>query len=208
MNSKSIPKCQCGGERFNAYQLTRHDVIVDASGNFINDHGIYDSEKPYGPFTCALCGAVYEELSDLDEKPASEAATTCLNGKLRVGDLVISTPDDDYACLVGTVLAINLLGTPEHDAETDNETDDVHVNFMETAFSRRRQREIAEMFTDLYDTKKDFWECPIDDTIMAPECLIRITGIDDGIITQLLSCEDNARLFCEGVKIKCQEVII
>ena len=44
--------------------------------------------------------------------------TQCINGDLQVGDLAISTPDDDYSCLIGRVLRINPLGTPEHDEET------------------------------------------------------------------------------------------
>jgi len=137
---------------------------------------------------------------NLNEKIAREATTICINGKLCVGDLVISTPDDDYACLIGTVLAINPVGTPEHDAETENETDDIHVNFMAMEYPRRRMKEIAAMFSDLYVEKKDFWECPIDDTIMSPECLIRISGIDSELLHRLLSCEDNAKLFCQGAK--------
>jgi len=124
--------------------------------------------------------------------------TTCLNGKICAGDIVITTPDDDYACLVGSVLEINLLGTPDHD--TDNETDDVHVNFMDAGYSRRRMREIGKMFSELYDDKKAFGKCPIDDTIMAPDCLIRITGIDDDILRLLLQSEENARLFCVGAQ--------
>lgn len=193
-------KCRCGSDEFNAHQLTRHDVIVDAAGAYKKDIGVYDAEYPYGPFTCTQCGAEFDELEALDEKPVREITTTCVNGELRVGDLVISIPNVDYACLVGTVMVINLLGTPEHDAETENETDDVHVNFVDTAYSKHRMKEISDMFSDLYGTKKKFWECPIDDAIMAPEFLIRITGIDDDILMRLLRCEESARLFCQGVQ--------
>ena len=205
MNTESIRKCRCGNELFGAHQQARHDVVVDASGIFQRDIGIYDSENPYGPYTCTKCGAEYEELTNLDESSARVPATTCVNGKLSVGDLVISTPSDDYAYLVGTVLAINLLGAPEHDAETGNETDDVHVNFMDTAYSKRRMKEIAEMISGLYDEKKVFSECPIDDVIMAPDSLIRITGIDDVVLTRLLSSEENAQLFCQGALFKAAE---
>lgn len=55
-------RCECGGERFMAHQISRHDIVVDGAGNFLEDHGIYDSETPYGPFTCTSCGKEYEEL--------------------------------------------------------------------------------------------------------------------------------------------------
>ena len=48
--------------------------------------------------------------------------------------------------------------------------------------------------------KKTFWECHIDDTIIAPENLIWIMGIDDDVLAQMLACEDNARLFCQEVQ--------
>lgn len=54
--------CECGGDHFMAHQIIRHDIIVDAKGNFLADSGIYDSEKPYGPFTCITCGREYDEL--------------------------------------------------------------------------------------------------------------------------------------------------
>lgn len=53
--------------------------------------------------------------------------TKCLNGTLQVGDIVFSTPEDDYGCLVGTVIEIDIKGTPAH--ETENEGDDIHVDF-------------------------------------------------------------------------------
>jgi len=99
----------------------------------------------------------------------NNSTTVCVNGELKPGDLVLSTPDEDYACLVGTVLSINKLGTPEHAAETENDADAVHVNFMDADYSERRITEIEEMFSELYGMPKPFGECPIDDTIMVPE---------------------------------------
>jgi len=198
MNATESQKCRCGSDMFNAHQLARHDVVVDAGGIYQKDIGVYDAEHPYGPFTCVQCGAEYDELADLDKKPEGEITAACINGKLRVGDLVISIPGIDYACLVGNVLEISLLGTAEHD--TGNEADDIHVNFMESAHSKRRMKEIAEMLSTLYCEKKGFWECPIDDVIMAPEFLIRITGIGDDTLTRLLASEGNAKLFCAGAE--------
>jgi hypothetical protein len=64
----------------------------------------------------------------------------------------------------------------------------------------RRLKEIEKMFSDINDEKKVFDECPIDDMIIAPDCLIRITGIDDEILCRLFYCENNAQLFCIGVQ--------
>ena len=61
-------KCTCGNDRFIAHQIIRADVIVGADGEFLEnvtetlEASIYDSEKPYGPFTCATCGREYDEL--------------------------------------------------------------------------------------------------------------------------------------------------
>ena len=62
----AIRKCRCGGTEFYAHQMTRHDILVDPTGIFLEDRGIYDAEYPYGPFTCTLCGTEYDELEDLD----------------------------------------------------------------------------------------------------------------------------------------------
>jgi hypothetical protein len=124
--------------------------------------------------------------------------TMCVNGELNTGDLVLSTPDDDYACLVGRVLEIHKLGTPEHDAETDNDTDDVHVNFMDAEYSDKRIAEIEAMFSDLYGQKKEFGECPIDDAIMSPDALVRINGIEPEKLSAILDSYDNAAAFCKS----------
>ncbi len=130
-----------------------------------------------------------------------DSTTICLNGELKPGDLVLSTPDEDYACLVGTVLAINKVGTPEHDAETENTTDDIHVDFMNSDYSEERIREIEEMFSDLYGTPKTFEECPIDDTIMSPDALIRITGTRGELLRSILSSYDAAEALYRIVEI-------
>ena len=135
--------------------------------------------------------------------------TICVNGELRPGDLVISIPEDEYGCLVGTVLYINKLGTPEHDAETTNDTDDVHVNFMGEDYSDQRIREIDSMLDDLYGESKSFLMAPLDDTIMSPDMLIRITGIGREELADILDSEAKATTFCERViqALETQEII-
>jgi len=64
-------QCVCGNERFVGHQVCRIDVIVDGHNDFqdnlVSDKeigdSIYDSETPYGPYTCTECGAEYEDLS-------------------------------------------------------------------------------------------------------------------------------------------------
>lgn len=53
----------CGSVEFMAHQLCRHDVVVTFAGNepvFSEDKGIYDSEEPYGPYTCIHCGYEFD----------------------------------------------------------------------------------------------------------------------------------------------------
>lgn len=61
-------RCKCGNNRFYAHQLVRLDVVVDENGAFDSnlydnaEAAIYDTEKPYGPFTCTVCNREYDEL--------------------------------------------------------------------------------------------------------------------------------------------------
>ena len=64
-------KCPiCGCPEFLAHQIVRVDVVVNGDGDFIENvpGGVYDAEKPYGPFTCCSCGWTFSELSDLDDR--------------------------------------------------------------------------------------------------------------------------------------------
>ena len=63
MNYLSKFECSnCGNETFTAHQQCYHDIKVDGHGEFLGDEGIYESGKPYGPFTCPECDTEYEEL--------------------------------------------------------------------------------------------------------------------------------------------------
>ncbi len=68
-------KC-CGNDRFIGRQIIYADVAVDGNEAFVEnlfgglESHIYDSGKPYGPFTCVKCGAEYEELSE-DAEPTN-----------------------------------------------------------------------------------------------------------------------------------------
>ena len=130
--------------------------------------------------------------------------TDCVNGELRAGDLVISIPGYDYGCLIGTVIEINKLGTPEHEAETDNQNDDVHVDFFDAEYSDRRIIEIEAKMSDLFFREMEFGNCPLDDVIMAPEFLIRITGIGYEKLREIADSYDNAIDFCNNTFRVCK----
>ena len=61
-------KCKCGNDRFIAHQVCHHDVITDGDGEFSADKGVYYGGRPFGPFTCTVCGAEYEELPQPEKK--------------------------------------------------------------------------------------------------------------------------------------------
>ena len=98
--------------------------------------------------------------------------TRCLNGTLAVGDTVVSITSEEFGGLIGIVTEIKPLGSEDRD--TENDTDDVYVDF-ENDYSERRISEIVAEFRDLYqDPKKDWNDCCLDLMIMAPEMLLKI----------------------------------
>ncbi|MDR0946597.1 MAG: hypothetical protein LBM87_02470, partial [Ruminococcus sp.] len=67
-----------------------------------------------------------------------------ISEEVGVGDLVLSSPHGQYGSLVGIVIAVEKVGTPEH--ETDNPGDDIHVNFAASDYSPERKAEIVRSF--------------------------------------------------------------
>lgn len=61
---KACPSCGC--RKFYAHQVAYHDVIVNGNGIFEEDAGVYESDEPYGPYSCANCGREFEELDGLE----------------------------------------------------------------------------------------------------------------------------------------------
>lgn len=97
--------------------------------------------------------------------------TRCLNGMLSVGDTVVSITTEEYGGLIGVVTEIKPVGSADRD--TENETDDVYVDF-ENNYSKRREAEILEYFQDLFEDPERTWEeCGLD-IIMAPKMLLKI----------------------------------
>jgi hypothetical protein len=127
------------------------------------------------------------------EKPNLTAEA--LNGEIKAGDWVISTTGEDYACLVGEVIEIVPLGSPEHD--TGNFTDDIHVNFANDDYSEQRRHEIESDFGWLYTEPKSYDEIPLDDVIVAPGSLIRITELGRDEFGKLVESRANAETYCK-----------
>lgn len=77
-------KCKCGNDKFYATQRVYMDVIVDETGEFIEDAGdtaeesISQSEAPYGTFVCTKCGECYEDEEFFKEK-ISKTCGNCVN---------------------------------------------------------------------------------------------------------------------------------
>lgn len=75
-------KCKfCGSKRFIGQQIGYHSIIVDEDGNFCDEVECGDAETPYGPYTCCVCGAVYDELDEeeLTDKPSFTDARRSAN---------------------------------------------------------------------------------------------------------------------------------
>jgi hypothetical protein len=124
-----------------------------------------------------------------------------INGMLRSGDLVLSIPGCDYGCLVGTVTDIKPLGSS--DRETNNETDDIYIDFSGSDYSAKRQAEIEKHFSEIYDESRSFEELPLDMVIMPPDALINITGIEPDDLAGLLSSEEIAMVYSNHIISKC-----
>jgi len=118
---------------------------------------------------------------------------------LQVGDTVVSVEDTGFVYLVGTVLKINKAGSPEHEMETANETDDVHVEFDGANYSEQRIREIEAEFTDLYGEEKTFEDCGLDDVIMSPDMLIRADVFTEDEMNAILESKAKAAEVCKRI---------
>jgi len=111
--------------------------------------------------------------------------TNCVNGELKPGDLVLSSPAHDYACLVGTVLAVHKAGTSIHSKEADA----VSVNFSDAGYSQTRFTEIAEMLGELYGRPTTTGTLPpvdFENVAISPDSLIRITGLGRLLLDKVL----------------------
>jgi len=120
-----------------------------------------------------------------------------INGRLQSGDVVLSNADTDYAYLVGVVIGIIPAGSPSHD--TENETDDVYVDFTSPDYSSERIREIEDHFSKLYGKSVTYDELSLDDVIMPPDSLLRITDMDPRDISYMYQSRLYGKSYCEYV---------
>lgn len=130
-------------------------------------------------------------------KPQEHQSSHIPDDDFTVGDFVVSTDSSDYGCLLGVVTSIDRLGTPEHD--TENDTDDIHVDFTVFDYPPERISEIEERFSRLYGEPKTFDDLPLDDVIMAPEELIYITNMSDREIERLANSLGYCEAFCNRI---------
>lgn len=142
------------------------------------------------------------------DRRMGRTTSLCRNGELRSGDMVLSAPDGDYSCLVGTVLSINKVGTPEHAAETGNMGDSIHVDFIKADYSANRRNEIEQMLGDLYGRPTTPGILPpidVEDVIMEPDMLYRITGIGRDELEAILDSGENAAAYAQKLEAELHE---
>jgi hypothetical protein len=133
------------------------------------------------------------EAMKMPEKESVKTSKT-IYGDVQGGDWVIAAGNNDYEYLIGTVTEIDKLGTPEHG--TDNTADDIHVDFTAFDYPPERAAEIEGRFTELCGEPKTFNDIPLDDVIMAPDMLIRITHLGQDEIAFTGNLRHNCEAFC------------
>ena len=52
----------CGNDQFAAGQKVYMTVIVDSQNNWIDDISADESDRPYGPYQCTICGTKTDDL--------------------------------------------------------------------------------------------------------------------------------------------------
>ena len=97
--------------------------------------------------------------------------------RIKQGDWVISTEDNEYKYLIGIVISVEQHGSLEHN--TGNETDDIHVDFTVYNYPKPCIEKIEQQFSNLYGEPIQFDELSLDDVIMAPEMLVHIKQSKD-----------------------------
>ncbi len=124
-------------------------------------------------------------MSDIARGGDTVKKAQAINGEISSGDWVYATVAPPYSYLVGQVTDIVPPGAP--DRETENETDDVHVNFMDAGYSDERKAEILDTMNSIRHSRgNNINAFALDDVIMSPDDLIRITDIDRDKFTELL----------------------
>jgi hypothetical protein len=165
---------------------------IDRTADFMLEQKVFESLEHTGSEemeTETTPGAI--SGGGENEMESSEA----INGVVQPGDWVIGAAGDEYAYLIGVVTSIEKPGTPEHG--TENETDDIHVDFTAFDYPPERIAEIEGHFSELYGYAKPYDELPLDDVIMAPEMLISISHLTHEEIEQMGNSLHDCEAFCE-----------
>lgn len=85
----------------------------------------------------------------------------------RVGDVIIGSDQSEYAGPIGSIFEIR----DGSDKETENDTPDIYCSF-EPPVLPADIAKVEEVFSDLYDEKKEVDDICFDIVIMAPEMII------------------------------------
>lgn len=184
---------------FTQEQAAEIKAAIDYRINYDGDI-TYSTEDALKSIAARLNAAYPEKDANNNEEQAVETqaeavmTASAIYGELCPGDWVISADNNDYSYLIGTVTAIDKLGTPEH--VTGNLTDDVHINFNAFDYPQERITEIEEHFSALYGERKHFVELSLDDVIMAPKMLISISNLSHDEITRMGNIRHNCEAFC------------
>jgi hypothetical protein len=177
-------------QKLSAYEGMVYELHEVNSGKSIA-LGVFSAQSIYDDIWYA---GEHSEKIGKDSRPTAQA----INGEVGVGDTVIVAPHDDYGHLIGEVIYIDRLGTPEHD--TGNPGDDVHVNFRAFNYPPWQQIAFAEHFSELSGgDDRHFNELPLDDVIIAPDALITLTGVSAERINRMVTDFDEADSFCEEI---------
>ena len=89
-------------------------------------------------------------------------ASTAAYDAIKLGDWVMGAENNDYGDMIGIVTAIK-------------KTEDIHVDFSPFCYPAKSIPEIEKRFSSIYNTPVLFNELYLNDVIMAPETLIRLT---------------------------------
>ena len=119
----------------------------------------------------------YSVLVQAIEKKEQEENKMNMRKAFQEGSLVLSAPDSDYPCMLGHVFNVIPAGSPEQ--ETENETDDIYVDFQFTLDGCKDgyREQLEKHFQALYDDDSKLLEdVPLDFVIMAPDELIVLSN--------------------------------
>jgi hypothetical protein len=172
--------------------LVERDMEGDGTSHDDSEwHDLADREEPDegGDYS-------FEERIAADFATKTSATTETINGAVSYGNWVIAVTEKPYASLIGQVIAIDKVGTDEHD--TDNSGDDVHVDFTRVDYQPDEVLAIEANFAKLYGGHKPYGELPLDDVIMSPKMLVSLTGRDIEPTNELTESYGDAKEFANA----------